>query len=426
MGICSRRSSMEETTKEFNSNGCFILLMSFSIVALWGGVLKSLGVLLPALTDQFTDHVWLTGIAISVMVVSVNIAGLFSTLLKDKFGSRRMLILSTFMVGVGLVLVPLATSIKHIAVILAVVVGPGLGIGVVLSKATLGRSFSKRYSLASGISHTGQVLSLLAFAPMMQLFLDTYGWRGATLLLAGVCFHPAVCAILARENKPQYELPVDQHDQQEPNSTCRVCLGSCFTRALSTVDLRILRQFNFWVVFSCIFGIRFVNTAWFLFYVSHLHSKGFSPQASAAICSASGVGYFFGCVVFAPFVDRGLVKCSTAVIITSLVLSLSLVVDQWSKDTLSVTVLTVLYGLSSSSLFTLSDVLTKELLGRDRLTSAFSWIGFFGILAEFLGGFLPGWIKDTTGSYDMAFVIMGITPAVAVIPLVIGRITKRI
>ncbi|XP_022085898.1 monocarboxylate transporter 13-like [Acanthaster planci] len=415
-----------DTSAELNANGGFIVLTSFCNVVLWGGIYKSLGVLLPTLTDQFTDHTWLTGVVISFIGVSADLSGLFTTLLEDKFGRRRMLILSTLTVNVGLMLVPLATSIVHIAIVLAVVVGPAVGISAVLSKVLLGRHFNKRYTLANGISHTGQVVSLLAFAPMTQLFLDTYGWRGATLLLAGVCLHSVVCPVLVKEEKERYETPPDQHDHKETNSTGMTRVKSCFAHALSTVDLRILREFNFWVVFSCFFGARFPDNAWFLFNISHLQAKGFSPQTSAALCSAASVGYLVGCVMFSPLVDRGFLKCSTGVLISSLLLTLSLAIDPLLHEAWSIAVFTALFGLSSSAMYALTDVLTKELLGRERLTSAFAWSSALGVAAKMLGGFLPGWVYDSSGTYDLAFVIMGAAPAVAAIPLVIGKIWKEI
>ncbi|XP_022079240.1 monocarboxylate transporter 12-like isoform X2 [Acanthaster planci] len=367
-----------ETAREFNKRGFSVLLMAFSAVVVWGGAFKSLGVLLPALTDQFTDYTWLTGIAVSIMGVTADIAG------------------------------------------------PALGITIVLSKVALGCHFNKRYSLASGISHTGQVISLLACAPMMQLFLDTYGWRGASLLLAGVCFHPVICAVLVRENKTRYEIPPNQSDVHETNSNESTSDKSYCAHAVSTMDLGVLLRFNFWVVCSILFGLRFVNTAWFLFYVSHLQAKGLTPQIATGICSAAGVGYFLGCILFASFVDRGLLKCSSAVLVSSLGLALSLVVDPWLEDAVAMAFANVFFGMSTSALYSLSDVLTKELLGVGRLTSAFSWIGAVCVLGSALAGFMPDWVYDTTGNFDTAFIVLSITPVVAAIPLLIGRIWKQL
>ena len=127
-----------------------------------------------------------------------------------------------------------------------------------------------------------------------------------------------------------------------------------------------------------------------MFYVPHLQVKGFSPQVSAALCTAAGVGYFFGTFSFSPLVDRGLLKCSTAVILCSLTLALSTVIDPWVNDIAGMAIITSMYGLSVSALHTFNDVLTKELLGRERLASAFGWIGAFGALPRVLAGFLPG------------------------------------
>merc|ERR1712046_211019 len=41
-------------------------------------------------------------------------------------------------------------------------------------------------------------LGITIFAPVVQVFLDTYGWRGAVLLLGGIYFHIAVAGALLR------------------------------------------------------------------------------------------------------------------------------------------------------------------------------------------------------------------------------------
>ena len=75
MEIRSGDSISTSTAREFTSNGCFIVLMCFSVVLQWAGTHKSLGVLLPALKDQFTDHTWLIGTVISITGASSDIGG---------------------------------------------------------------------------------------------------------------------------------------------------------------------------------------------------------------------------------------------------------------------------------------------------------------------------------------------------------------
>ena len=261
---------------------------------------------------------------------------------------------------------------------------------MVLSQAIVGRHFNMHYSLVCGIGHTGQALALLAFAPLMQLFLDTYGWRGATLLMAGICMHVVPCAALVKESHPQYQAVQDQsYDTAGQGSDSKSALLGC-CRLLQSADLGILLEFKYWMVYMCRFSINLLFDAWLLYYVPHMQAKGFSPQTATTMCSAAAVGYLIGTVIWAPALDRGLLKCSTAIIISSLALSLSFIGDPWVNSVWASVISALNCGTFSSAMYTLSDVFVKEAFGTERLTSAFGWIRPFFFIPRFLAGFLPG------------------------------------
>ena len=50
-------------------------------------------------------------------------AGLFAAVLEDRFGSRPVLVLSTAIAGIGVLMIPMATSLIHIAVAVTFLVG---------------------------------------------------------------------------------------------------------------------------------------------------------------------------------------------------------------------------------------------------------------------------------------------------------------
>ncbi|XP_038055876.1 monocarboxylate transporter 12-like [Patiria miniata] len=412
----------DDSQREFDSMGCSLVLLSFSVNLLYGCVLKSLGVLLPTLTDQFTTDTWIIGIVTSLISFASDITGLFTAPLENLFGSRRVVVVSTLMMCLGLLVVPFATNILQIAALLVLLVGTSIGILNVLSKALLAKHFRRHLTVACGMGNIGQAVALLVFAPMMQLFLDTYGWRGATLLMAGVCFHAVPFAVLVRDadHKPNYQ-PLtgrnEHHEADSPGKKCPLSAGASCLRLCKATNLGILLEFNFVIMYMCRFGLNIAYNSWMVYFVPHLVAKGCSPQVAAALCSPAAVGYFIGTVIWAPFIDRGLVKCTSGIIVSSLALSVSYVVDPWVNDVIGMAAITFLLGLSLSALYTLTDVLTKELFEMERLTSAFGWIRAFGFLPRILAGFFPGWIYDTRGSYDVAFVVFGFSPVVSLLPM---------
>ncbi|XP_038077364.1 monocarboxylate transporter 12-like [Patiria miniata] len=298
---------------------------------------------------------------------------------------------------------------------------------MVLNRVVLGRHFRERYTLACGIGHAGLAVALLAFAPMTQLFLDTYGWRGAALLIAGISMHQIASAAVVRVTKAQYEPLTDSlgnHQDDIDKEGCRSRGKKSILHLVKAVDLGILLEFKFWIVFMSRFGVSFTFSAWVLYFVPHLEVKGFSPQVAAALCSAAAVGYFLGSIMWAPLIDRGIMKCSTAIIVSSLFLSLSFVVDPWVNDIASYAVATFICGLFTAALYTLQDVLTRDMFEMDRLVSAFVWGRLFLFAPGILAGFLPGWIYEARGSYDLAFIVIGLGPTLCLLPLIIGLLRK--
>ncbi|XP_038056610.1 monocarboxylate transporter 12-like [Patiria miniata] len=416
-----------DSQREFDSIGCALVLLSFTVNLLYGCVLKSLGVLLPTLTDQFTTNTWIIGIVTSLIAVASDITGLFTAPLENLFGSRRVVVVSTLMMCLGLLVVPFATSVLQLAASLVLLVGTSIGILNVLSKALLAKHFRRHLTVACGMGNIGQAMALLVFAPMMQLFLDTYGWRGATLLMAGVCFHAVPFAVLVRDadHKPNYQPLPSRNEHHEADSPGKNCPLSAFClRLYKATNLRILLEFNFVIMFMLRFALNITFNTWMVYFVPHLVAKGFSPQVAAALCSPAAVGYLFGTVIWAPFIDRGLVKCTSGIIVSSLALAISFLVDPWVNSVLGMAVISFLLCLFLSALYTLNDVFTKELYEAERLTSAFGWIRAFGFLPRLIAGFFPGWIYETRGSYDVAFVVFGFSPVVSPLPMVFGQLWK--
>ncbi|XP_038044962.1 monocarboxylate transporter 12-like isoform X2 [Patiria miniata] len=364
---------------DFDTTGCFLVLLSFTINFMWGCVFKSLGVLLPTLTEQFTTHTWIIGTIASITAATADIGG------------------------------------------------PSMGIITLLVNVLQARHFQRRYTLACGIGHVGNAVAFLAFAPMTQLFLDTYGWRGAALLIAGISMHQIASAAVVRVTKAQYEPLTDSLDNHQDDTDKEGCSSrgkkSCL-HLLKAIDLGILTEFKFWIAFMCRFGVTCAFDSWMLYYVPHLEVKGFPPLVAAALCSAAAVGYFLGAIVWAPFIDRDMVKCSTAIIISSLFLTLSFVVDPWVTDIPSCVFVTFVCGLFASAVYTLVDVLVKDIFEMDRLVSAFAWVKFFLFVPRLFGGFVPGWVYDTRGSYDLAFIVIGLVPTICLVPLIIGILRK--
>ena len=71
----------------------------------------------------------------------------------------------------------------------------GIGFGLIYLPAivSVGYYFEKRRAFATGIAVCGSGFGTFIFAPVANLLLEHFDWKGANLLLAGLIFYCAGC-----------------------------------------------------------------------------------------------------------------------------------------------------------------------------------------------------------------------------------------
>ncbi|XP_071809498.1 monocarboxylate transporter 12-like [Asterias amurensis] len=288
----------------------------------------------------------------------------------------------------------------------------------ILTKVEIARRFEHNYATANGIAQTGNPLGLILVAPLIKLCLDTYGWRGAFLVLGGLNLNLVVCGALL--GKPSIEtnresfksVPSCEEGTTTKSSTLRNALVILKSRFGISVCLRL----TFWIPAVLFICNTVVDAFWSIYYVNHVEVKGFTSDDAVVFITAAGVAKLFSKIGFGILVDRGILKLRPALAIVIIVPMICLIIDPWMDSYWLLLINVVIFAAFSSALASLNDVYTRELIGRDLIACAFSWMGLAIGVITFCSGFLPGWILEQTGSYDLAFVVTGclyIPPLVA-------------
>ncbi|XP_038071499.1 monocarboxylate transporter 13-like [Patiria miniata] len=413
----------------------FSVLCLFMDWFLWAGLIKTLGVMLPTLQEQFVAQAWLIGWMIAVVDGVIKIAGIFTRPLEVMLGTRALVTVSGFMVGASIIVASFTTNVVMLTVTLALIAGPGLNFINITTRGVIGRCFTTNYATASGIGFSGLAFALIVVGPFTQLLLDTYGWRGALLILGGFSLHLGVCGALLRspstdetQTNATYQQVSPGADDEETDKTKQSRLRS-FKDALSAQ----MKHFGFSVFFKVSFWIptvvftidHFVNNQWLLFYVSQAQAKGFSAYDAVTFTTAAGVGNLFFKIFAGPIIDRGLLKLRPGIIMMIVVCSFALLITPWVDLYWLMIVNAFVFFGASGILSVMSDLYTRELLGVELLACAFSWMNLIGAMLNFCLGFIPGWIYDQTGSYDFAFFILGCITALSLMALMLEWIHAR-
>ncbi|XP_071788695.1 monocarboxylate transporter 12-like [Asterias amurensis] len=413
------------TSAEIRRGWCAVLCLHVTTF-LWVGNIKGLGVMLPTLTEQFTAQTWLMGWMVSIVAGVVCLTGPLASPLESIFGTRAVIMASGFAIGASFIAASFATNVAQITIVLALGCGSGLSFTNILSRAMMGRCFTSNYAIAVGIGHAGSPLGLIIMAPLVQVFLDTYGWRGTMLLMGGINLNIAVCgALLSQPSKESHEVkytPVPSTVDECNTKPRGVCLKETLMTIKNRSGILVCSKLSFWIpTFIFIFNGT-TGVLWFAYFIDHVLAKGFTAYDAVLFTTVGGLSNVVIKILSGPIIDRRILSVRVALVIYILASSACLLVDPWMNSYWLMMVNVFIFYGSLGTVGALVDILTRELLGPELLASAFSWMKFVSGIAFFCFGFFPGWIYDTVGSYDVAFVIMGLTPALSLVALLVERL----
>ncbi len=378
----------------------FILLMFVggTIVAVSMGIRQSFGVFLqPVVTDlELTRTTF--GLTIAIQNLIWGLAQPFAGMLADKYGSIRVLILSSLLYITGLVLTAMSSSATGLHLSLGMLVGlamSGTTFTVVLS--AVGRLVApEKRSLAFGIVSAGGSIGMFTFVPLGQLFIGLYGWSVAFLILAGcVTLVPLLSLVFQRQSKDEFAGTDMQRE------TLAQVLGSARTHS------------GYWLLNSgflvCGFHVSFIATHLPAF----LNDSAISPMRAAFALGLIGVFNILGTYLAGLYGGRyrkkyllsGLYFGRAAVIALFIALPLSDV---------TVMLFAAAMGLLWLGTIPLTSGLVVQIFGVRYAGTLFGIVFFSHQVGSFLGAWLGGYFFEATGSYTLMWqlaIVLGIVSA---------------
>src|SRR6202795_1184135 len=129
--------------------------------------------------------------------------GIVSGPLADRFGSRRFAVAGMLLTGLGLMAASAARSLPEVYAAYGLGVGLGVGCAYVPAIGAVQRWFVRRRGLASGLAVSGIGVGTLVMPPLASLLIETFGWRGAYLVLGALAVVIGAGLALLIENDPR-------------------------------------------------------------------------------------------------------------------------------------------------------------------------------------------------------------------------------
>ncbi|XP_038075984.1 monocarboxylate transporter 12-like [Patiria miniata] len=304
----------------------------------------------------------------------------------------------------------------------------GLGVSSVVAQEAVCRRFTKNYATASGIGRTGYSIGLFVFAPLVQLLLNTYGWRGSMMLVGGICLHLVACGALlvtSSQDTPQsteYQRISDQESNSQTNQTNLAHRCSELRESLLwNFDLRLLVNARFWALALMKCCTVFADDMWIIYFVSQAQSNGFSTEDAGLFVAVGGVGSLVAKVCQGPLTDRGVISSWSLTGMFITIGSATYCATPWLTSYWAMMVSASMVLFCGGLITCQTDVLIKLILGVDLLSGAFAWMALLTSTLSFTMGFFPGLLYDLTGSYTVSFTMVGVVQALPIVPLALLR-----
>ncbi|KAJ8307977.1 hypothetical protein KUTeg_012851 [Tegillarca granosa] len=155
--------------------GWVIVGCSFICIFTIDGIITTYALLLPELNQSFQTTPALTSMGNSLIL------GIF-----------------LLMAACGFVASSMSSGIWTFLPTFGVIGGIGIGMVYLPSVLMVNSYFNQKRGIAQGIVTSGSGVGILVLAPLMEVLLENYGWRGAVLISAGLVLQLCVCSLLMR------------------------------------------------------------------------------------------------------------------------------------------------------------------------------------------------------------------------------------
>ncbi|CAD5113872.1 DgyrCDS3036 [Dimorphilus gyrociliatus] len=432
--------------------GWVVVFSSFLLHIIADGISYSFGIFLRPFIDTFDSGRAQTSMVQSLMIGSTLCAGPIASVLTNRYGCRAVTIGGSLLAATAFIISAWAPNLIFLYISLGVVSGIGLGLMYLPAIVSVTFYFEKKRSFATGLAVCGSGVGTFAIAPLTEVLLQEYGWRGAILLQAGLILNCCICGALFRpleeekieeeeevskeiepisapakehinikmtrkdafysaslENIPMYKsdpalykasiASIPREDYEEPSKPCS--------------EIKNMMDFT---LFLNPFFVMFAVSNFFTsigFYVPYAYLKdravleGHSDAKATLLLSIVGVANTVGRVVFGFLSDRKFINrlmlYNTALFICGIATAFSTISSAYPF----LVTYAVFFGVLVGVYVSLTSVVIVDLLGLDKLSDAFGLILLFQGVATVAGPPIAGSIYDKTKSYVGPFALTG-------------------
>jgi MFS family permease len=395
------------------------------VISVYSGgiVTRSFTALIEPIVNEFHWSYALVSLAASIVGLESGFLAPVVGFLFDRWGPRKLIFAGATFMGLGLLLLSRTSSLAMFYISF-IIMSTALSVSIgVVPMTMVGNWFHKRVSLATGIVVSGAGAGGI-LVPLVTWVIDTYDWRTAMVVFAlGAWVIIFPLAFIVRHRPEQYGYLPDGEVRNKVDIDEVQTVVKYDDVDVSTKQA--LKSRAFWHVslgLMCHFAIAIAVLTHVMPYLS---SIGIPRETSGWVAMALQLMTIAGRLSFGWFGDRFDKRRVTA--IGMALLGLSMIMFNYVHATgiwLMITFI-IVFGIGYGGPVPMTAALIREYFGRARLGTILGLSTGVLYVGSLIGPPLTGWIYDTYGSYQGAWLIMAGVAFAGMVSLITAPVVRK-
>ncbi|HEX7654086.1 MAG TPA: MFS transporter, partial [Verrucomicrobiae bacterium] len=230
-----------------------VAAVTFLVLIVSAAVRSTPSILIVPLEAEFGWSRASISLAVSINLLLYGLIGPFAAGLFNRYGPRRILLLSLGLLATGVALTTCIHTTPQLLLLWGILVGCGTGItAMVLGATVVNRWFHAHRGLLIGVLTASTATGQLLFLPLLANVVQHHGWRLAVLIVAGCLALLFPLVFFLMRDRPAdiglrpYGWPATEPAPAPPPA------GNPFTDALNALATG-LRSRDFWLLAGSFF-----------------------------------------------------------------------------------------------------------------------------------------------------------------------------
>ncbi len=405
----------------------WIVLGAITLCMLAGsGVRSVFGVYIKPMEAEFGWGRGALSGAAAISLLLLGAAGPAVGWLADRYGPRRVIVVSLLMLGSGAIGASFVQRLWHVYVTTGLLMALGAGgLAITTGSTVAARWFEARRGVAIGIAAGGMSAGQLVVIPLAMVLTLWFGWR-MSFLWQGVGLLVLVLpiALWLIGNDPA-ERGLRPYGATGPAQTVAQAAAAKEAQRVSVLDALGVPQF--WLLMATFFVCGYTSNGMVLtHFMPHALEHNFSELQASVALGVMGAMNVLGTVGSGWICDRFGRRGPLAFYYFVRGLSLLFLLYVWNAPSLHLWA--AIFGLNYISTVPPTTTLIANIFGRYSVGELSGWIFFSHQVGAALGAAIAGWIYELTGVYTIAFVsaaLMGFLAAGLALAIREEPITSR-